>query len=687
MAIVHKKFPGARKRIKKYSDELSIQPVAKMISEKIVKRGLNKINFLTITFPVDDAELTEALRVAVPTVVKESDLKDFYKEVPDPESDIPLPDPIKLAVYRCAHTQENITALYKFGKHFRFTFDSDIAVRAMSSTDDGKELLRMSTAKSNSLIQLAKLNGKPYPYQGAGVAYMLRTKKTINADQMGLGKTVQAILATATAKAYPALIIVPKSLRSAPWKSLWNNWAPKRRSTTVIANNHNIRTLHKPFRVKNKKTDKWESRRYEVVIVHYDMLTRYLKYLKKVQWKAVIVDESHSIKNRNAERTKATIELVDETKPEYVWLLSGTPIKARPEELVTQLRVIDKLEAFGGRGNFMRRYCFGSSAEEEFTADEVTLEKLARKKHEALIQLNEHLRSSGSYIRREKSEVLDDLPPKTRTTLKFRMPLEARASYDQAQTDLISYLMEKALADEKFKASIKKMKATEKEFAIAEYRASIEYNGRRAEVLQKINYCKQIAALGILPQVIEWTENFLESDEKLVMFFTHKLPLQEIAARFPKISAQIVGGQDRKASYLEKQKYNLGDDATERDVEIARFQNNPKCRLMLCMFGAGGVGHTLTAASNVAFPELPWGPTETDQAEDRCHRIGQKDNVTCHYLLAQDTIYESIAELIEQKRLTVNAVHSGDPLIGAESGNILKDLIKILTQGKVVLLR
>jgi SWI/SNF-related matrix-associated actin-dependent regulator 1 of chromatin subfamily A len=89
----------------------------------------------------------------------------------------------------------------------------------------------------------------------------------------------------------------------------------------------------------------------------------------------------------------------------------------------------------------------------------------------------------------------------------------------------------------------------------------------------------------------------------------------------------------------------------------------------------------------VAFIELPWGPTDCDQAEDRCHRIGQKDNVTCWYLLAENTIDEPIAELIESKRMVVNAVHDGDPLHGMEQGNILSDLVKVLTRGKVVLLR
>lgn len=691
-----------KKRTKKYDDPLSVQPSAKMVSEKVVKRGTTKINYLVITFPVDDVELTESLRQAVPTVVKEEKLQDFYPEGVTAETG----EPTRLVAFRCAHSQENVAAVYKFGKAHRFVFDGDIAVRALSATEEGRELERMSYAKSNSVIQLAKLAGTPYPFQFAGPAYMLKTKKTILADEMGLGKTVQAILATATAKAYPALFIVPKQLRVAPWKKEWNKWAPKRRATTVIANNDNIKSLHRTFRIK-KKTGGFESRKYEVVIVHYDMLVKYMKYLKKIQWKAVVIDESHSVMNRNADRTKACIELVDAVKPEYVWLLSGTPIKAKPEQLITQLRIIGQLEAFGGRGNFMKQYCFKTTPEEEYDLKDIDLKVLAQKRHETSILLNKNLRST-CYIRRDKKDVLNDLPAKTRVTQKFRLNAEWRAKYTQIETDLVSYLLDRALQDEKFLKSIRKLSKKEKEFAISEYRAAVEYQSARAEILQKIAHCKQAAVAGKLEDIKKWIENFLETGEKLIVFFNHLIPLNEIAAHFPKINVKIVGGQNRKATPEERAKYDLSEEATERDVEIAKFQKgtcdrhkgiheenrdcesfeyNQRHRLALCTYGAGGVGHTLTAASNVALVELPWGPTETDQAEDRAHRIGQKDNVTCHYLLSYDTIEEPISELIESKRMVVNAVHDGNPLHGMQQGSILPDLLKVLTRGKIVLIR
>lgn len=711
MAVIRMRDPNApvvpKKKRKRYDDDLSIQPASKMISERIVKHGKTKMLYLFISFPAEDGEMAEELRELVPTVVKSDRLKDFFDfasgKVADDEP------PLKLVEYRVPHTIEHIEALYKFGKANRFVFDGDMAVRALAATEEGRELERMSYAKTTTVFETCPMALKPYPFQVPGAHYMVKTKKCIVADEMGLGKTIEAILATATAKAYPVLFIVPSQLKTSPWKKEWNKWAPRRRSTTVIADNHNIKSLHRQFRAKKRNGKGYESKKWEVIIVNYDRLGKYMKYLKKIQFKAVVLDESHYCKNPMADRTKFSIELIKHVKPEYVWLLSGTPIKAKPEHLIAQLQIIDRLKDFGGRGNFMKRYCFGgANVEDEYLMDELNLKELARKKHETSIELNKHLRSL-CYIRRIKAEVLHDLPAKTRTTLTFKLNAEHRAIYTQIETDLVSYLMERALKDEKFIESIKKLSKKDREFAIQEYRAQVEYQSMRAEVLQKIAACKKAATAGKLEQIKERVESFLESDEKLVLFGTHRMFRREMEAAFPGITMTIEGGQDKKAHPLACKKFGLDSGATVRDLEVARFQRgtckkhdgphdekddcisfkyiDKKCKLALCSIQAGGVGHTLTAASNVAFMELPWGPTDCDQAEDRCHRIGQKDNVTCHYWLAADTIDETIAELIESKRLTVNAVHDGDPLHGMEAGSILHDLLKALTKGKVILLR
>jgi hypothetical protein len=119
--------------------------------------------------------------------------------------------------------------------------------------------------------------------------------------------------------------------------------------------------------------------------------------------------------------------------------------------------------------------------------------------------------------------------------------------------------------------------------------------------------------------------------------------------------------------------------AEERQAVVERFQKDPATRLLVCNVRAGGVGLTLTAASNVAFCELGWTPAEHDQAEDRCHRIGQRGSVGAWYLLAKDTIDTEIHALIEKKQATVNVATEGV----AETGNAVFSDLKVLLAKRV----
>jgi len=118
-------------------------------------------------------------------------------------------------------------------------------------------------------------------------------------------------------------------------------------------------------------------------------------------------------------------------------------------------------------------------------------------------------------------------------------------------------------------------------------------------------------------------------------------------------------------------------DADHRAEEVARFQTDDACRLIICSLDAAGVGLTMTAASNVAFVELGWTPAAHDQAEDRVHRIGQDDAVTAWYLLAADTIDEQIAAVIDRKRELVRAATDGAP---AGQGAVLDEVLSWLSE-------
>lgn len=272
-----------------------------------------------------------------------------------------------------------------------------------------------------------------------------------------------------------------------------------------------------------------------------------------------------------------------------------------------------------------------------------------------LEELNERLRAT-CFVRRTKQEVLTELPPKSRAVVPIE--IDNRREYDRAEKDVVAWLGQQAAKEEAFLASVASLSPSEQARAISERRMGAEETAARAEQLVRIEALKQLSAKGKLEAVSEWVESFSETGEKLVIFAHHQAVVEELAQRF---NAPSITGQ---TSVERRQEY------------VDRFQTDPACRVIVCNIKAGGVGLTLTAASNVAFVELEWTPAAHDQAEDRCHRIGQTDSVTAWYLLGQGTIDEEIMALIEGKRIVVDAATEGrEPLVGI---GILSELISRL---------
>jgi SWI/SNF-related matrix-associated actin-dependent regulator of chromatin subfamily A-like protein 1 len=175
----------------------------------------------------------------------------------------------------------------------------------------------------------------------------------------------------------------------------------------------------------------------------------------------------------------------------------------------------------------------------------------------------------------------------------------------------------------------------------------------RAEQLVKLNNLRQLAAGGKLPTALAWISDFMASGEPLVVFAEHIAIQKAVMERFPD-SAHILGA----------------DSSHSRQRAVDDFQREDGPQLIVCSLKAASQGITLTRASNVAFLELDWTPARHDQAEDRLHRIGQDSAVTAWYLLAPDTIDETMAELLERKRNVINAVtdgqvHDGERLVDA----------------------
>lgn len=201
---------------------------------------------------------------------------------------------------------------------------------------------------------------------------------------------------------------------------------------------------------------------------------------------------------------------------------------------------------------------------------------------------------------------------------------------------------ERAAEDVEFQESIADLPEAERRRRRTERRQQAEYRAAQAEHLTKIAALKRLAAQGKLEAACAWIDDFLESGEKLVVFAHHREIVDALAARY---GCPTITGDTKPI---------------QRQEAVDRFQTQDNVRLIAGNLQAMGVGLTLTAASNVAFLELAWTPAAHDQAEDRCHRIGQHDSVTAWYLLGEDTIDEPLAELIDGKRAVVGTATEGE---------------------------
>ena len=221
-------------------------------------------------------------------------------------------------------------------------------------------------------------------------------------------------------------------------------------------------------------------------------------------------------------------------------------------------------------------------------------------------------------IRREKAKVLKQLPAKTRVDLY--VDISNRPEYDLAAHDLAEYLR---LYTQCTDLDIRRK--------------------MRLEALVRFMTLRSLATHGKLAQAIDFIRTFLESGKKLIVFCSLHDIVDSLKKAFP--AAVTVTGRDSAAA---------------KQAAVDSFQHNESTNLIICSIKAAGVGLTLTASSNVAFIELAWTYADCCQCEDRAHRIGQKDNVTCYYLLGRDTIDHTIYSLIHRKKSIAAEIMNSD---------------------------
>lgn len=436
------------------------------------------------------------------------------------------------------------------------------------------------------------LKVEPYPYQLEGIAYGLSRKRIFIGDEPGLGKTLQSIGIVDTANAYPCLVICPSSLKI-NWQREFEKFTDKR---ALVLDNATRTTW--PYLLRMKM--------HHVAIVNYESLRKYFVWdvqgsrsgfrLKDVVFtpdtqlfRSVIIDESHRVKDASAQQTIFTKGIC--TGKPYVICLSGTPVVNRPEDLVSQLSIMNRLIEFGGKSKFLA----------DFGTEDSDLALLSSQLYDRCL------------IRREKAKVLTQLPAKTRSDLY--VDISNRPEYDLAASDLAEYLRQY-------------QECTERDIR----------RKMRMEALVRFMTLRSISARGKVKQAIDFVRVFLASGKPLILFCSLHDIVDELKQAFPE--AVTVTGRDSMVS---------------KQAAVDSFQQG-RSQLIICSIKAAGVGLTLTASSNVAFVELPWTYADCCQCEDRAHRIGQRDNVTCYYLLGRDTIDHALYRIIHRKKSIANEI-------------------------------
>lgn len=410
----------------------------------------------------------------------------------------------------------------------------------------------------------------------------------ITKDYIVTHNTFQSIAAISIARAYPCLVVCPAAMKMT-WKREFMKFIGK---NAVILDNSN--------------KDNWQQMfitgTCNVFITNYESVKKF--FIKQVKgnrvslknlvvdrraamFKAVVIDESHRVKNSSCHYAKY-LEAICKGK-EYVFMLTGTPVVTKVKDLVQQLKIMGRIDDFGGAGRFANRFCTSSVSNEE------------------LGMLNSLLWRT-CYFRREKTLVLKELPEKVRQY--YSCELTNRKEYDSAERNLAKYLKKyKETSEEKLK------------------------NAMMNEAIVKIGVLRQIAAEGKLAEAKSIINDYMSADKKVIVFTAHKNIASKIKESFPD-SVTVTGSDSPEA----KQK------------SVDRFQNDPTCKVIIVNIQSGGVGITLTAASDVLFVEMPWTAADCDQCECRAHRNGQKNAVTCVYLLGRDTFDERMYDLIQKER-------------------------------------
>ena len=467
-----------------------------------------------------------------------------------------------------------------------------------------------------------KLNDLPkallknlYRFQKQGIIFGIKKySRLLIADEMGVGKTVQAIgLSCLYQKDWPVLVICPSSLKFA-WRdeiTLWLGEVLKKDEVQVI---------------KHSKNEFKEDKKY--YIISYDLSVRMIDKIIEKKFNYIIADEAHYLKSRSAKRTMSLTPILQRSK--RVVLLTGTPILAKPMEIFSLLHIL-RPDKFKGFKEFGTRYCDPKML--PFGLIDWSGSSNSRELNSILNKL---------MIRRLKKDVLSQLPPKKRQKIEI--------ATDSKVIKRLKIFMEKS--SKKFEEllgtqiELDKLGINAEDINISNKKEKDSDNkskdNEEESILNKFNKAYSMTGEAKLPGIRDYVNYLVDNSCKFLIFAHHSEVLDAI-------EDEII---DDKIGYIRID----GKVAIDKRQDLVnKFQTDEECLVAILSITACATGLTLTKASTVVFAELHFTPSIMIQAEDRAHRIGQDAGcVNIHYLVGEDTLDVLLFRKLNEKQNIVS---------------------------------
>ena len=457
------------------------------------------------------------------------------------------------------------------------------------------------------------------------------------ADEPGLGKTAQALLAAQAADAYPLLVVVPNVVKTS-WAREAAIWTPGRTSTVIHGDGYDV--------------DGWA----DIVVVNYEILDRHVGWLGDFGFKGMVVDEAHFIKNKTSQRSQHVLGLADRIRARFgrplLIALTGTPL-------------INDIEDFRAIWQFLG-----------WIDEKVPLGPLMEALEETGLSPADGAAFYGAartcvvnqgIVRRRKVDVAADIPARRVADLPVELDDAIGRSIRAAEQELARRMVARYHSALETRISGKVVDGIDHELVRRVAGWELEDSSTKKDGENVFSMVRRIgqAKAGL---AADYAAQPARNVGKVVFFAKHVDVMDAAEKLFAERGIRytsIRGDQTPKA----------------REAAIDGFVNDPDVSIVVCSLMAAGVGLNLQVASNLVLAELSWTDAEQTQAIDRIHRIGQELPVTAWRVIAAHTIDTRIAELIDSKAgLAARALDGSDEEVGASSDVQLEALVSLLTE-------